>query len=55
MSNDRKKKDRQLYYLLPSMGKASRMQHRKLFRGAVIAGAIFAALFGYILYLVNKR
>ncbi len=47
------KKKQGLYYLLPGMNRSNRIQQRKILRWSILAGLIFAALFGLLVYWLN--
>jgi high-affinity Fe2+/Pb2+ permease len=48
------KKKRGLYYLLPGMNQSNRIRQRKILKWAILAGLIFAALFGLLVYWMNS-
>lgn len=43
------------YYLLPGMGRSNRRRHQQILRWSIIAGLVFSALFGALLYLIQRR
>jgi hypothetical protein len=42
------------YYLLPGMGRSNRRHRRRVFRWSIIFGIVFSALFGCLLYFLNR-
>jgi hypothetical protein len=48
------KKNRGLYYLLPGMNRSNRIRQRMILKWAILAGLIFAALFGFLIYWLNS-
>jgi hypothetical protein len=48
------KKRRGLYYLLPGMNRSNRIRRRQILRWSILAGIVFAALFGFLLYWFNS-
>lgn len=42
------------YYLLPGQGRSNRRKHRLQLLGALIAGGIFAALIGAVMWFMNS-
>ncbi len=49
------KKKRGLYYLLPGMNRSNRIRQRMILKWAILAGLIFAALFGFLVYWLNSN
>jgi hypothetical protein len=47
------KKRRGLYYLLPGMNRSNRIRQRQILRWSILAGIVFAILFGLLLYWAN--
>jgi hypothetical protein len=47
------KKKRGLYYLLPGMNRANRIRRRQILKWSILAGIVFAALFGLLIYWMN--
>ncbi|MBN9693634.1 MAG: hypothetical protein J0M24_25590 [Verrucomicrobia bacterium] len=41
------------YYLLPGQGRSNRRKHRLQLVAAIIAGSIFAAIIGTIMWFMN--
>lgn len=41
------------YYLLPGQGRSNRRKHRLQLVAAIIAGSIFAAIIGAIMWFMN--
>lgn len=50
----KKHREDRRYYLLPGMGRSNRKRHVQLLRWSLAIGAIVSAIFGYVLYLVNR-
>lgn len=50
----RKNKDEHRYYLLPGMGRSNRRRHAQFFRWAIAVGLAVSALFGLLLYYLNR-
>ncbi len=42
------------YYLLPGQGRSNRRKRRQQLVAAIIAGAVFAALIGVAMWLMNE-
>lgn len=42
------------YYLLPGQGRGNRRKHRMQLIGAIVAGAIFAALIAGVMWFMNE-
>lgn len=55
MFGTKKNKEEHRYYLLPGMGKSNRRHHQRVLFWSVIVGSIFAALFGSLLYWLNRH
>ncbi len=53
MFSSKKKNKRNLYYLLPGMARSNRRRHRQILAWSILFGAIFAAIFGLLLYYFN--
>jgi hypothetical protein len=49
----RNREDRR-YYLLPGMGRSNKRHRRRVHLVAVAFGALVAALFGGVIYLLNR-
>jgi hypothetical protein len=49
----RHREDRR-YYLLPGMGRSNKRRHWQILRWALVIGAGVSAIFGYVLYWVNR-
>ena len=43
------------YYLLPGMGRSNKRHRALVFRWSLVAGLIGSAIFGLILYLLQRR
>jgi len=50
----RNKKDRQLYYMLPSMGRANRRRYYQVLRWSLVIGIIVSVMVGFLIYLVHR-
>ncbi len=50
----RKNKEAHRFYLLPGMGRSNRRHHWQVLRWTLIFGALFSALFGYLIYMLNR-
>jgi hypothetical protein len=49
----RHREDRR-YYLLPGMGRSNKRHRRRVHLAAIAFGAVIAALFGSLIYLMNR-
>lgn len=49
----RHREDRR-YYLLPGMGRSNKRHRRRVHLAAIAFGAVVAALFGGLIYLLNR-
>jgi hypothetical protein len=49
----RNREDRR-YYLLPGMGRSNKRHRRRVHLAAIAFGAVIAALFGGLIYLMNR-
>ena len=49
-----RRKKHGLYYLLPGMTRANRAKRKVVFRWSIVVGIIAAALFGGVLWLINR-
>jgi hypothetical protein len=54
MFGHRKNKEAHRFYLLPGMGRSNRRHNWNVLRWALVFGIIFSAVFGYLLYLLNR-
>ena len=43
------------YYLLPGMGRANRRKRIRIFWASIITGLILSGIFGFVLYMLNRR
>ena len=50
----RRNKEEHRYYLLPGMGRSNRRRHAQFIRWAIAVGIIVSALFGLLLYYLNR-
>lgn len=51
----KKNKEENRYYLLPGMGRSNRRFHRLAVNAAIVVGILCSLLFGFLLYMLNKR
>lgn len=49
-----RRKKHGLYYLLPGMTRANREKRKRVFRWSIAVGLVVAALFGSLLWLINR-
>lgn len=49
-----RRKKHGLYYLLPGMTRANRLKRRRVFRWSLLVGFIVSAIFGALLYYMNR-
>ncbi len=54
MFGNKRPREDQRYYLLPGMGRSNRRHRRQIHLAAVAFGALVAALFGGLIYLLNR-
>ena len=47
--------DEHRYYLLPGQGRSNQRKHRQQLIGAIITGAVFAALIAAVMWFMNQR
>ncbi len=55
MFGTKKNKEEHRYYLLPGMGRSNRRFHRISVHAAIVVGILCSLLFGFLLYMLNKR
>ena len=48
------KKDHSLYYLLPGMNSGNRKRHKRMVRISILIGVVCAALFGMLIWQLNR-
>lgn len=54
MFGRRRNPEEHRYYLLPGMGRSNKRHRRRVHMAAVAFGAVIAALFGGLIYLLNR-
>lgn len=55
MFGTRRHREDHRYYLLPGMGRSNRRHRRRMHWVAIVFGALISALFGALLYYLNRR
>jgi hypothetical protein len=55
MADVPKPKQEHRYYLLPGMGRSNRRHRLMVLRWSIVAGIIFSAIFGVVLYFASLR
>ncbi|MBU6402851.1 MAG: hypothetical protein KGS61_21225 [Verrucomicrobia bacterium] len=50
----KRNKDEHRYYLLPGMGRSNRRRRQEIFRWSIVVGLVAAAVFGLLLYYLNR-
>lgn len=55
MARPPKNREEQRYYLLPGMGRSNRRHRQRVLVAAIIVGIIASALFGALLFWLNRR
>jgi len=54
MFGRKRNREEHRYYLLPGMGRSNKRHRRRVHLAAIAFGAVVAALFGGLIYLLNR-